>query len=439
MKSELSISLEELNNSYNNRMVTIQGIVKELSYEYKDENYGFIQLLQIQILKKNKQQIGVHRDVNVILLENYIRLKNLGDKVQITGIQEIYNACDSRRRDLVIIAKKIEIVNDEVYNNLTQQDITKIRTIATFPLVQQHLANFIFDKIPLDDDIKLVGTLILFSTDSSILVNQGIHSKISLLIVGASGTYKTPFLQKLKNLSPNDNFQYSQKSDVRFIAYDSRYKRGGKYCKRAGLADFAKNGIVLIDNLEELKKHKLMQLRNNFIEILRKSSLISAAHPKNRNYSTNISVYDNLQFPYKDSLLEKFDIILVTNNKPDEKIVGKNTTQEMIKHQKEIGSLLSKDLLRKYIFYAKKGYDPIVSKEAGNQITKFKEEILRVNKKKEFTKKINELDLVRTIIILSKAYARIALKNKISLEDVKKIISIYKKSLSNQDFIRLQA
>lgn len=426
MKSELLVPLEELNNSYNNKLVTIKGIVKELSSEFKDDNYGFIQSVLIQSLEKRNRQIGVQRDVNVIFLEDHIGLTSLGDKVQITGVQEVYNAHDSKMRDSVIVAKNIKIINDEEYINLTPQDITKIRTIAKQPLVLQNLANYIFDNAPLDDDIKLIGTLILFCADSPKLV---IHSHISLLIVGASGTYKTTYLQTLKDLLPNNNFLFSQKSDVKFITYDSRYKKGGELCKKAGLADFTKNGIILIDNLEEIKSYRLSKLDTNFIKILRNSSIISAVHTKFERYKDKNSVYENVQFPSKKALLEKFDIILVTTNKHDK------TSKEMRKSQIGISSLLTKDLLRKYLIYAKNRYDPIPTKAAADQITKFKEEMLRNNKEKKKIRKINQQNLVRVLIMLSKAYTRITLKNEITSKDVQKIISIYKKSLINLDLI----
>jgi len=429
MKLELPVPLEELNNSYNNKLVTIQGIVKELSPEYKDDNYGFIQSVLIQSLKKRGQQIGVQRDKNVIFLEDHVGLTSLGDKVQITGVQEVYNAYDNRMRESVIVAKDIEIINDEEYINLARQDITKIRTIAKQPLVLQNLANYIFDNVPLEDDIKLIGTLILFCADSPKLVKKRIHSHISLLIVGASGTYKTTYLQTLKDLLPNNNFQFSQKSDVRFITYNSRNKKGGEFCKKAGLADFAKNGIILIDNLEELKPYRLSKLNENFIKILRKSSIISAVHTKYKRYYDKNSVYENLRFPSKNALLEKFDIILVTTNKHHE------TSKEMRKSQIGISSLLTKDLLRKYIIYAKKGYDPMLTKEAVDQIIKFKEEMLRINKEKEKIRKINQQNLARVLTMLSRAYTRITLRNEITSKDVQKIIHIYKKSLTNLDLL----
>lgn len=107
----------------------------------------------------------------------------------------------------------------------------------------------------------------------------------------------------------------------------------------------------------------------------------------------------------------------------------------MRKSQIGISSLITKDLLRKYLIYAKNRYDPIPTKEAAYQITKFKEEMLRINKEKEKIIKINQQNLVRVLIILSKAYARIALKNEITSKDVQNIIHIYKKSLTNLDII----
>lgn len=214
MKSEVLVSLEELNNSYNNKLITIQGIAKEISSEFEDNNYGFIQFVVIQSFKKRNQQIGVQRDKNIIILEEHIGLITLGDKIQITGVQEVYNAHDSKTRDSVIVVNDIEIINNEEYINLTPQDIKKIITIAKQPIVQQNLANYIFNNIPLEDDIKLIGTLILFCAESPKLVKERIHSHISLLIVGASGTYKTTYLQTLKNLLPNNIFHYSEKSNM---------------------------------------------------------------------------------------------------------------------------------------------------------------------------------------------------------------------------------
>ena len=147
-----------------------------------------------------------------------------------------------------------------------------------------------------------------------------------------------------------------------------------------------------------------------------------------RYYDKN-SIYEEVQFPNKNALLEKFDIFLVITNKQDKR------SKEMRKSQVDISSLLTKDLLRRYVIYAKKGYDPMLTEAAADQILQFKEEMLRINKEKKKFRKINQQNLVRVLTMLSKAYTRIALKNEITSKDVQKIIRIYKKSLSNQDLI----
>ena len=82
-------------------------------------------------------------------------------------------------------------------------------------------------------------------------------------------------------------------------------------------------------------------------------------------------------------------------------------------------------MLRKYIKYAKNKFDPRLTKGAENEIRKFKEEMVKINSV------LNTFKLTRVLTLLSKAYARIALKNTIELKDVQIIIRIYKQVLKN--------
>ena len=435
MKLELLTPLEDLNSSNHNKVVVCQGNVSELSSEFEDKDYGFIQMALIQSFREDNQKLGVQREENVILQEDFVGLISLGDKVRITGVLSVYNVDKSTISNHVIFANKIEVLNDELDFNLTEQDITKFKTIAKQPLIQQKLANYIFDKLPIEDNIKLIGTLILFCAESPKLVERGIHCYISLLVVGASGTYKSTYLHRIREILPNLAFQFSQKSDGKFITYKSQYKKGNQFCKKAGLADFAKKGMILIDNMEELKPYRLMNLDKNFIQIMRKSSIISAVHTKHRRYYDKMSVYENLQFLRKNNLLGKFDIVLVASIRPDYQISNYETYNVLKKEKIDNDLLLSKTLLRKYINYAKKEYEPVFTEEAINYVNKFKEAMLRINKEKKKKRKINQQKLIRVLTMLCKAYARIALRNEINAIDVQTIIRIYKNSLSNLDLI----
>ncbi len=432
MEIELVIPLEELNCSYLNRTLTCSGNITELSSIFKEDDYGFIQIAFLQNPKNYNQRIGIQQDVGVILQEMYIGKVSLGDKVQIKGDLIIYNAHNIKSK-YFILPKNLKIINNERNIIFTEREIEGFENTAKQPLVQQKLAHMIFDDLLVEDDIKLIGTLILFCIESPKL--RGIHSNISFLIIGTSGTYKTPFLRILKNIRPNQNYKFSQKSDFLFISKKSRYKIKGQYCNRAGLSDLAKNGMILIDNLEELKSDELSKLDKNFSRILAKSSILAAVHTKECQYNDKKSIYENLKFPRKNNLLKKFDIVLIAANNPYKNMINFEEKRLTKTEKKNNKFLVFKNRLTNYMRYAKK-FDPMFSdKTIIDQIVKFKEEVIKLNIKKNQVGTINSHGVVRVLTMLSKAYARIALKNEINGNDVQKIISIYKKSLENLDLI----
>jgi len=387
MEIKTHTPIEKLSKTNYNNTLNYQGIVTELSPEFIDDSYGFIQTASLQSLKEDSEQISVQHNIDIILSEKFVGLLKVGDKVRITGTVIVRNINDRSSINKAILTEKIKVVNNEELDNLTEQEIKIIKSFASQPLVQQKLANLIFNNLLINPDIILIGTLILFCADSPDIVKNRIPCNISLLIVGKSGTYKTSFLKSLKKLLPNNIFHFSQKSETHFITYNSRYKKGNDFCKKAGLADLAKNGIILIDNLGELKEFKLSNLNRDFKQILRKSSIIAAVHTKYKTYDDKKSVYQNLQIPRKNFLLKKFDLVLIADSKP----AGNTYYYRAIKDNQ-----FSKDILRKYIKYAKNKFDPRFTERAETEIRKFQEEMVKINKILDIFK------LTRVLTLLSK-------------------------------------
>ncbi|MBY9016837.1 MAG: minichromosome maintenance protein MCM [Candidatus Lokiarchaeota archaeon] len=435
MKSGLLLPLNELKVSYHNKLLTCQGIIAKLSSEFEDDHFGLIQIAFIQCLKTDKKSIGVQRGIDVILQKDHIGLANLGDRVQITGILEVYKAHDSQPRNLAVLAQKIELKNNVEYENITNEDIEKFKNIAKSPNLQQRLANFIFDNILIDDSIKLVGLLTAFSKDSPKNMERNIHGKISMLIIGTSRTFKSTYLRKLEEKLSFMTIKFSQKSDVRFVSSKSRYKIGGERCQISGLTDYVKEGIVLIDNLEELKDSRLSSLNAEFTDILKKASIIAAVHSKDKQYNNKLSASDNLRFPRKRGLLRQFDLVLVANSKLTKNSFVFESEENLYRGEK--GNFqFTNEFLRKYIIYAKEEFEPMISNESlMNRIIEFKEEVVNLNKEKFLFGILEIGNLVRGIITLSKAHARIAFRDEIKEEDVEKVLKIYRSSLANVGLI----
>jgi len=431
----LLLPLSELNASYHNTLITCQGIIAKLSLEFEDDLFGLIQIAFIQCLKTDKKLIGIQRGIDIILQEDHIGLINLGDRVQITGILEVYKAHHSQSQTLAILTQKIEIQNNAEYENITNEDIEKFENIAKSPNLQQRLANFIFDNILIDDSIKLVGLLTAFSKDSPKNMERNIHGKISMLIIGPSRTFKSPYLKKLEEKLSFMTIKFSQKSDLGFVSSKSRYKIGGERCQISGLTDYVKEGILLIDNLEELKESHLSSLNAEFTDILKKASIIAAVHSKDNQYNNKISASGNLRFPRKKGLLKQFDLVLVANSN-----LTKNSfvfeSEENSYREEEDNFQFTNEFLRKYILYAKEEYEPMISNEMlMNRIIEFKEEVIHHNKENYLVGILEIGNLVRGISTLCKAHARIALRNEIKAEDVEKVLKIYRRSLANVGLI----
>ena len=194
--------------------------------------------------------------------------------------------------------------------------------------------------------------------------------------------------------------------------------------------------MILIDNLEELKEHQLFKLNRDFEVILRKASIIAAVHTKNKFYNHYESAYNNLKFSRKTSLLKKFDLILITGNNPVDNLNNYRIDKVFNEEKKEGGSIpISEALLKNYIIYAKKMFDPYFTERSVNRIREFKEEICKLNKEKNQMKNLDFNKLVRVLTILSKGHARMALKNEINLDNVESVIRIYKNTLLNLDLI----
>ena len=197
MENEVVLPLDKLNNSYYNKLLTCQGIVTEISPEFEDNTHGYIQIISLQGLNKDKQQIGLQQNKKIIVPEEFVDRLSLRDKVRIKGTMVVHNAQDSKSRYRAVLANNLKIINDEEFVNLTKQEIKSMKRISKQPLVQQKIANFIYNNKFFNNDIKLIGALILFCADSKIFVEQRIHCNLGLLIVGKSGTYKTSYLKAL--------------------------------------------------------------------------------------------------------------------------------------------------------------------------------------------------------------------------------------------------
>jgi len=179
-------------------------------------------------------------------------------------------------------------------------------------------------------------------------------------------------------------------------------------------------------------------------------ALLGAANPKYGRFDRYLPIAEQIEL--SPTLLSRFDLIFVMTDDPDEErdaILAKHVldthqlgeklermknvaTSEYAREALEIEAkrvepVIDPELLRKYIAYAKRTVFPVLTEEAKERIIEFYLS-LRGRVKENSPVPITARQL-EALIRLAEASARLRLSDRITVEDVDRVISIVRRSL----------
>lgn len=240
----------------------------------------------------------------------------------------------------------------------------------------------------------------------------------------------------------------------------------GEMTLEAGAVVLADKGIAFIDEFDKMRKedrsalHEAMEQHTVSIAkagivatLNARTSILAAANPKLGRWDMKKDTLDNLNLP--PTIISRFDLIfplIDTPKRSDDEAKASHILQIHSPDQEleQVDEGLSKDLFRKYIAYARKKIQPQLSTEAKDEILKFYLD-LREGKglgndieTQEFNLEddntIQPVKIMKTIAItprqleslirLSEARAKIALRTEVSREDAIRVIELFKKTLN---------
>ncbi len=433
----IKIEIENLNSYYANKLISCFGKVLEISPTLKDKSAQmYIKYLKVISLKKNHTEINIASAIKVITCFDQFVLVKLGDIIEITGIYRPHQVNFIRNKKLskfeyVIQAKTVRILNEIDLLKPNNEEISFIKKLSKKPNIQKRIASSIFPEIFGRDDIKMMCALIIFMNHLKSYNQFG----ISLLLIGEPGTSKSKILGSLRDLFPNLVYEYNENSDIKFECTNTKYKIEGTPWKRTGLIDLANKGLIIIDNLEERKPYHIKYIEDVLSNRSMKSSIISAVRIEENKYNFKIPVVDNLKMSKKKSLIRNFDMIFILVNKPNKlyDILEVEYILSIGNNDKE--DIISQDLLKKYITYARNNYNPELSSLALIDINEFFNKIKALSRiQRDYY--INDRYLI-ILVSLSKAFAKMALRNKVLRGDVKEIIRLFNRYLYDIGFYNI--
>jgi len=383
------------------------------SISYQLTEFVDFQILEIQEPFENLEG-SQPRNLVVHVYDDLVDMVTAGDKIKVTGILNISQKMSKEGKatvsDIALESNVIEKLDKSYAEiDITEEDEAEIKKLSNSPDIKKMISSSIAPSIYGYDDIKSALALQLFSGVSKELPDGvRIRGDIHVMLVGDPGTAKSQLVRYITALSPRGIFNSGKSASgvgltaavVKDNLSDDRWTLEG------GALVLADNGLCAVDEMDKMRQedvsslHEAMEQQTVTISkagihavLQTRCALLAAANPihgRFDEYDSDIASQINMS----PTLLSRFDLIFTITDRPDEErdlniarhISNNHIVGGMIKNglpipeDKDISkTLVSKEMLRKYITYSRTNINPVITPEAQERIENFYVQVRLIN------------------------------------------------------------
>ncbi|MBI3334364.1 minichromosome maintenance protein MCM, partial [Candidatus Pacearchaeota archaeon] len=396
------------------------------------------------------------RRINVFLKEDLVDPKmeertTPGSKVKIFGVLKevpvpLQTGAISTRYDIAIEANNT-IPLEESFEDLDieEEDIKEILEIASDPHASKRLAQSIAPSIYGFDRIKEAVLLQLFGGIKKTKSDGGsTRGDIHVLLVGDPGVAKSVLLKFASVIAPKGRYvsgKAASAAGLTAAVVKDEFLRG--WSLEAGAMVLSNKGTVCIDEIEKMTEqdrsamHESMEQQTvtvskaNIHATLRsETTVLAAGNPKLGRFDPYTPIPQ--QIDISPALLSRFDVIFVIRDLPNKLQDEAIATHVLEEHKQGVTrDIISPKILRKYISYARRKYQPRLTEEAIEEIKDFYVKLRNQSIRADSDVKPIPITArqLEGIIRLSEACAKMRLSNEVNKQDAQRAIDLLKMSL----------
>ncbi|GAY55407.1 hypothetical protein CUMW_164070 [Citrus unshiu] len=395
-------------------------------------------------IQESTQVLGVGvipRSILVILKDDLVDIVKAGDDVIVTGILTAKWSPDLKdvRCDLdpVLIANHVRRTNElksdiDIPDDIIMQFKQFWSEFKDTPLKGRNaILRGICPQVFGLFTVKLAVALTLIGgvqhVDAS---GTKVRGESHLLLVGDPGTGKSQFLKfaaKLSNRSVITTGLGSTSAGLTVTAV----KDGGEWMLEAGALVLADGGLCCIDEFDSMREHDRATIHEameqqtisvakaGLVTTLSTRTIVFGATNPKGHYDPNLSLSVNTTL--SGPLLSRFDIVLVlldTKNPEWDAVVSSHILAEgglsEEKDTEPLTDIWPLAMLRRYIYFVKGYFKPILTKEAEKVISSYYQLQRRSATQNAARTTVRMLE---SLIRLAQAHARLMFRNEVTRLD----------------------
>jgi replicative DNA helicase Mcm len=419
-------------------------------FEFSQEESTFIdsQDLRLQEKPEDLPPGQLPRTLSVkVVGDEIVDVARPGDHISIVGIVRAFAPSlmgmgKLRTFILQLDANSIEVLGKEPETSPpTPEEEEKIKTLSQDPWVHRKIMSSIAPSIFGYEHIKEAIMYLLFGGVSKNLPDVNVRGEMNALLIGDPGTAKSQLLQYVARIAPRGLYTSGRGTTAAGLTAAVVREKGGSMSLEAGALVLADKGIACIDEMDKMRpedrvaiheameQHTVSVAKGGIVATLNaRTAVLAAANPSLGRYEPNRTVAENVPLPV--TILSRFDLIFVLRDVPNKESDSKMSQHILEIHRRgasPVEAQVDPELLRKYISYAR-GIRPVLSTEALKQLSDFYLAMRSASETEGSPVAITARQL-ESLVRISEARARVALRPQVSAEDASAAIAIMKRSL----------
>ncbi|KAK6944611.1 MCM domain [Dillenia turbinata] len=418
----------------------------------------------------------------VILLNDLIDCARPGEEIEVTGIYtNNFDLSLNTKNGFPVFATVIEAnyitKKQDLFSayKLTQEDKEEIEKLSKDPRIGERIIKSIAPSIYGHEDIKTAIALAMFGgQEKNVEGKHRLRGDVNVLLLGDPGTAKSQFLKYVEKTGQRAVYTTGKgASAVGLTAAVHKDPVTREWTLEGGALVLADKGICLIDEFDKMNDqdrqirvsiHEAMEQQSISISkagivtsLQARCSVIAAANPIGGRYDSSKTFTQNVELT--DPIISRFDILCVVKDvvdpvtdemlanfvvdshfksQPkganiDDKSFNNSVEENQALPQINDPDILSQELLKKYITYAKLNVFPRLHDADLNKLTHVYAELRKESSHGQGVP--IAVRHIESMIRMSEAHARMHLRQYVTQDDVDMAIRVLLDSfISTQKF-----